>query len=106
MSRKQRINDELSALLNPKFLIIEDESINHNVPKGAETHFKVIAVSSLFENLNLVARHRLINKSLDNELKTGLHALSLHCFTENEWAKKNNKTPTSPTCRDGKRHDP
>ena len=68
MSRKQRINDELSALLNPKFLIIEDESINHNVPKGAETHFKVIAVSSLFENLNLVARHRLINKSLDNEL--------------------------------------
>ena len=106
MSRKQRINDELTALLNPKLLIIEDESMNHNVPQGAETHFKVIAVSSFFENLNRISRHRMINKSLANELQTGLHALSLHCFTEEEWAKKNNLTPTTPACRGGKKHDP
>lgn len=105
MSRKQRIHDALSLKLKPDSLIIEDESHRHNVPEGAETHFKVTAVCSIFENLNRVARHRMINNLLAHEFDAGLHALSLHLYTPSEWLKKTNPVPPSPACRDGRRHD-
>lgn len=105
MSRKQRMYDALSVKLKLDSLIIEDESNRHHVPEGAETHFKVIAVSSMFENLNRVARHRLLNSLLQDEFDSGLHALSLHLFTPDEWARKTADVPASPACRDGRRHD-
>ncbi len=104
MSRKQRIHDALSLKLKPDTLIIDDESHRHHVPAGAETHFKIVAVSSLFENLGRVARHRLINTSVASEFKTGLHALSLHLYTPSEWLQKTTNVPASPACRDGKQH--
>ncbi len=45
MSRSQRINDAPSYALKPVTLVIDDESSGHNVPVGAESHFKVTAVS-------------------------------------------------------------
>lgn len=104
MNRKQRIYDALMAKLNPKSLAVEDESSGHNVPKGSETHFKVLAVCDQFENKNRVARHRLINALLATEFETGLHALSLHLFTPDEWQNKQKEIPASPACRNGKRH--
>ena len=105
MSRSQRIHDVLSSELKPESLTIEDESHRHNVPKGAETHFKVTAVSFVFEDLGRVARHRMINNLLAHEFDAGLHALSLHLFTPHEWLEKKNAVPSSPACRDGRRHD-
>jgi BolA protein len=104
MSRKQRINQLISEELNPGFLEIEDESSKHHVPEGAETHFKVSIVSEKFNDLTKVARHRLITKLLAKELNSGLHALSLHLYTPEEWQNRGQTTPTSPACRDGYRN--
>ncbi len=41
----------------------------HNVPEGSESHFKVVLVSGSFENKLPVARHRMVNKVLEDELK-------------------------------------
>lgn len=105
MSRKQRIYEILMAELNPNALTVENESSGHNVPKGSETHFKVLVVSDAFENTNRVARHRLINALLATEFDAGLHALSLHLFTPDEWQNKQRDIPASPACRNGKHHD-
>lgn len=100
MSRKDRIENHLKESLNPVYLSIEDESANHHVPQGAETHFKVIAVSQQFIDVTRIERHRIVNKLLNQEFNQGLHALSMHLYTLEEW-EKNSTVLKSPTCRDG-----
>ena len=102
MSRKQRIYDALSLKLTFDSLQIDDESHGHKVPAGAETHFKVVAVSTMFKNLNRIERHRLINAVLAPEFTTGLHALSLHLYTPDEWSKKTTGVTASPLCHHSK----
>lgn len=105
MSRLQRMNDALLNELKPVTLTIEDESKRHHVPEDAETHFKVVAVSARFVDLNRVARHRLVNACLKPEFSTGLHALSLHLYTPDEWQQQTRNVPNSPACRDGKHRE-
>lgn len=101
MSRYQRISKLISDELNPLFLDIENESYRHQVPDGAETHFKVTIVSEKFNELSKVARHRLITKLLAQELSSGLHALSLQLFSPEEWQDSGQKIAESPPCRGG-----
>lgn len=103
MSRKQRIHDALFSQLKPDLFIIENESNNHQVPAGSETHFKVIIVSNEFNLLRLLARHRLVNTLLATEFNSGLHALSLHLHTPTEWQQKNGSTQDSPACHHAKK---
>jgi BolA family transcriptional regulator, general stress-responsive regulator len=103
MSRKQRINQLISDELAPDSLEIEDESSNHHVPEGSETHFKVFIVADQFNSLTKVARHRMIYKLLTQELNSGLHALSLHLYTPKEWQNAK-AVPNSPACHNGSRH--
>jgi len=104
MSRLQRMHDALSRELKPDVLTIENESSRHHVPEGSETHVKVIAVSGLFHALNRIARHRLVHTILNDEFTTGLHALTLHLYTPQEWEQHTHLVPTSPACRDGYTH--
>lgn len=48
------IRNKIISELNPTHLDIINESYMHNVPKGSETHFKVVVVSDKFENVSLV----------------------------------------------------
>ena len=47
------------------------------MPKGSETHFKVVVVSEAFDGEPLIDRHRKVNAALAEELAQGLHALSI-----------------------------
>ena len=104
MSRKKRIESYLSNAFKPFLLDIVDESSNHSVPKGSESHFKCIVVSDAFQDKNRVQRHRLVNDALKSELDNGLHALSLKLFTLNEWQKSKNIITPSPDCMGGSKH--
>src|SRR3990167_9210049 len=97
-SRQTRIEIILQNNLDPSYLRVDNESNRHQVPKDAETHFKVIAVSIKFNPITRIARHRLVNELLRNEFNSGLHALSLHLYTPEEWLKLEAKTPQSPSC--------
>jgi BolA protein len=105
MGRKQRIEDKLTAGLSPLHLEVIDESHMHSVPEGAESHFKVIAVSEQFAEHKLVGRHRLVNRLLADELAGGLHALALHTWTPEEWFAKGGQAPESPQCMGGSKAD-
>lgn len=104
MTRKSRIEQTLLTHLQPQHLDVINESDKHHVPKGSETHFKLILVSSRFQDLSRIARHQLIYGLLADELKHGLHALSLHLSTPAEWQAQQQSVPASPACRDGYRH--
>lgn len=48
------IRSKLQSSLQTTHLDVINESYMHNVPKGAETHFKVVVVSDKFEGLPLL----------------------------------------------------
>lgn len=45
---------KLQNRFNPKVLQLVNESHMHNVPKNAETHFKVVIVSDEFSGMPLI----------------------------------------------------
>ncbi len=98
------IRSKLEAL-EPMHLEVLNESGNHNVPVGSESHFKVILVSDVFKDKALLARHRLVNELLGDELAGPIHALSLDTLTGDEWFEKGGKSRTSPECLGGSKFD-
>jgi BolA protein len=103
MNMQQTITSKLEQALSPQHLEIINESHMHNVPDGSESHFKVIIVSDVFKDKMLVARHRLVNKALEQELKGAIHALALHTLTMEEWFEKG-KVAESPPCEGGSKN--
>lgn len=101
MNRQDRIQHSLTTALTPTHLEVINESSGHNVPANSETHFKIIIVSNNFAEQSKVQRHQSIYQLLQTELTSGLHALSLHPYTPNEWASKSTAVADSPHCRGG-----
>ena len=100
MSIRQDITDQLVGALPVDHLDVVNESHMHNVPEGAESHFKVVIVSPAFDGKTLVARHRLLNGILAKTLSTHIHALALHTMTKEEWSISQ-EAPASPPCMGG-----
>ncbi len=100
---QQTITSKLEQTLSPQHLEVINESHMHNVPEGSESHFKVVIVSDGFKDKMLVARHRLVNKALEHELKGGIHALALHTLTMEEWFEKG-RAAESPPCEGGSKN--
>ncbi len=100
---QERIIQKLAVALDLQHLEVVNESGNHNVPAGSESHFKVVLVSETFETLPLIARHRQVNGILSHELANDIHALAIHTYTGKEWRKKNGEAPMSPPCLGGGR---
>jgi BolA protein len=102
LSIQDTINAKLDQRFDLKHLDVVNESGNHNVPPGSETHFKVVMVSTDFEGARLIARHRAVNEALADELAGGVHALALHTYTPQEWQDRFGNAPMSPPCLGGK----
>ena len=102
MTIKALIENKLLDAFSPLFLDVINESDNHKVPPGSESHFKVIIVANSFEEERLIKRHRAVNKVLSEELAEKIHALALHTYTEKEWHDYYaENTPLSPNCLGG-----
>ncbi|XP_022752990.1 sufE-like protein 1, chloroplastic/mitochondrial [Durio zibethinus] len=88
-NRGMRIKEKLERELSHVSLKVEDVSYKHAGHAGVsgsdrETHFNLRIVSKEFEGKSLVKRHRLIYGLLDEELQSGLHALSIVAKTPAE----------------------
>jgi stress-induced morphogen len=101
---QKSIKQKLFSSFNPIHLEIFNESYMHSVPKDSETHFKVVVVSDQFEGKSLIQRHRSINQTLAEELKSGVHALSIIAKTSAQW-NENNTVAKSPACLGGSKHE-
>jgi BolA protein len=95
-----RIESKLRDLLAPLVLEVINESSEHNVPPGSESHFKVVVVSAAFAGKSLVERHRLVYEALSDEFRDGLHALSVTSRSPEEW-QATATVENSPVCLGG-----
>ena len=86
MSMEAIIRRKLEESLNPSVLEVVNESHLHRGHAGddgsGETHFRVKVVSSSFAGLSRVAAQRKIYDVLQNEMKSGIHALSINALAE------------------------
>jgi BolA family transcriptional regulator, general stress-responsive regulator len=83
------LEEKIKTLLHPTHLEILDESSKHFSHSGTlESHFDITIVSIIFDGMSRVHRHRCVHELFECELKGPIHALSLHLFTPEEYAKK------------------
>ena len=101
MSLQETIEAKLADAFEPMHLVVDNESANHNVPPGSESHFKVVIVAEQFRKHRLIQRHRLVNEVLAGELAGPVHALALHTYTPEDWVARFGDAPMSPPCLGG-----
>ena len=104
MKIQQSIEAKIQQTFSPHHFTVENESANHNVPQGSESHFKVVIVSDQFNGKRLLQRHRAVNACLADELANHIHALAMHTYTLEEWNKEQ-AVPESPNCLGGSKGD-
>lgn len=77
----REIENRLRLELNPSRLEVTDESLNHrghlNYREGLVTHIKIKIKSDIFKGKTKISIHQLIYNLLAEEIKTGLHAISI-----------------------------
>ena len=95
------IEGKLREAFAPVQLIVENQSDSHSGPRGRETHFKVVVVSAAFAGQSLVQRHRAVNSLLADELRAGVHALSIEALTPEQWTARGGAVLASPPCLGG-----
>lgn len=88
MSVAATIEEKLQTALNPQSLEVEDQSHLHaghaGAREGGESHFAVVVVAEAFQGISRLARQRLVNAALAEELAGPIHALSIRAMTPEE----------------------
>jgi BolA family transcriptional regulator, general stress-responsive regulator len=88
MRVQEIITKKLTEAFTPVSLRVLDESDQHKGHAGhrpgGETHFRVYIVAPVFQGKSRLARHRLINDTLVDELRAGVHALAIHAAAPDE----------------------
>jgi|TARA_B100000315_G_scaffold235895_1_gene251175 BolA protein len=91
MSMAATIEQKLRAALAPVQLEVEDQSHLHaghaGAREGGESHFAVLIVAEIFADTSRLARQRLVNEALREELAGSIHALSIRALTPAEASK-------------------
>ncbi|MBF0288879.1 MAG: BolA/IbaG family iron-sulfur metabolism protein [SAR324 cluster bacterium] len=101
MTVQKQIEAKLETAFSPTYLNVQNESSQHNVPPGSESHFKVIVVSEQFEKKRLMEQHQQIHQVLKEELAGPVHALSIQTSCPSKWNKGEQKVYESPPCLGG-----
>jgi|1048.fasta_scaffold54784_2 BolA protein len=102
-SIKSKIEELLGQQIKAEFIEVTDESWQHGGGPEAQSHFKIIVVSTQFEGQKLLARHRLV-QSILADIVSRVRAISLHTLTPTEWqkAEENDVSFRSPGCHNKK----
>jgi BolA protein len=83
-----RIEELLRQQLLPTHLEVEDEGAAHVGHAGAgKGHFRLRIVSSRFDGLRPLQRHRLVNDALSPLFADGLHAVAMETLTPAEFSR-------------------
>jgi len=92
MGVAETIARKLHEAIAPARVVVTDDSHRHaghaGARPGGETHFTVEIVAQAFEGLSRVARQRLVNEVLKEELAGPVHALAMRTLTPLEAARE------------------
>ena len=85
--RVERIRLLLESAFEPESLEVEDDSHKHAGHEGAKSglgHFNVSIISSHFNGMKMLARHRAVYAALGEMMKTDIHALAIEAIASDE----------------------
>lgn len=86
-TRLERMEARMRAALEPLELRLDDDSASHAGHAGAASgggHYVLRIVSSRFEGLKLVTRHRLVYDSVHDMMRGEIHALAITALAPSE----------------------
>jgi len=70
-------------------LLIENAILGAEVTvQGEGDHFEATVVSEQFRDINLVKQHQMVYQALGDRFQNDLHALALHTYTPEQWARR------------------
>ncbi|KAI6245463.1 hypothetical protein HI914_06553 [Erysiphe necator] len=75
------LTEKIKKDLEATYTEIED------ISGGCGQAFSCVIVSPLFENKSTLARHRLVNTILKEEIAI-IHAWTVKCYTPSQWTEK------------------
>ncbi len=86
MSMIKSIEKKLHEAFNPDKLEVINESHLHaghqpGFDGTGESHIRIRIISSQFDDITLIDRHRKINALLDDEIRAGLHAVAIEAHS-------------------------
>jgi stress-induced morphogen len=88
MRYEDSIRDKLARAFAPSELKVVNDSHRHaghgSSPGTGESHFSVTLVSEAFAGKSRLERHRMVNATLAEELRGGVHALAITALTPAE----------------------
>ena len=87
MNLEHEIKSRLTKTMVIDHLTIKDDTgrhLRHQHYNGGE-HIQIRIVSSAFEGVSLLDRHKLVYKALDGMIKNEIHALGLKTIATSEW---------------------
>lgn len=58
------------------------------IVKGEGDHFEATVISEQFTGCSLVRQHQLVYGTLGDRMGGEIHALALHTYTPEEWARQ------------------
>lgn len=86
-ARVEQIRQRLQSAFEPESLVVEDDShkhIGHEGAKDGRGHFNVSLVSTRFNGVKPLARHRLVYAALGELMQTDIHALAIDAVASDE----------------------
>ncbi len=90
MNLEHEIKSRLKKTMAIDHLTILDDTgrhVRHQQYDGGG-HFQIKIVSSAFEGLSLLDRHKLVYQALDGMIKNEIHALGLKTIATSEWTNE------------------
>ena len=90
MNLVQEIKSRLKKTIAIDHLNIMDDTgkhLRHQHYDGGR-HFKIIIVSSTFEGVSLLDRHKLVYQALNGMIKNDIHAIGLKTIATSEYINK------------------
>ncbi len=85
--RQQQIRLRLEEAFQPTELLVKDQSQLHAGHEGAKDgrgHFDVTIVSTTFDGIDRIERHRMVYDALGSLLETDIHPLRIKAYTPSE----------------------
>ena len=90
MTIAERLTQDLRSGLAAEHVEVVDQSARHRGHAGALEggHYDAVIVSTRFEGLGLVERHRVVYTALGDLRERRVHALALKTYTPAEWRRR------------------
>ena len=88
VERVEKIRQLLEAAFAPESLDVDDDShkhAGHEGAKGGLGHFSVSIVSTKFNGMRVLARHRAVYDALGDMMQTDIHALAIDAVASDEF---------------------